>query len=467
MAAPSITSFDPTILATNVVLNKVIKVTFDQDLLTSSVVPAHFILKHLASNTVIRSTVFYNPIERSVSVLPDTKLWGNSTFRLSVIGEDLSPPTGGIKNLVGEVFSVTEHLDFQTGTEIDAPSSKTVSEIAAEGDLRLPAGVEVRSIIDFNLTSSRPSNGSWGFSGNSFYIKFNNDVTSQQIEDNVTVRMLPFLDEEGWFAMEKSDGSMVFEWQSGSWQSTDPNLFSFSQWELSSTNSGVATFINTGSIPYNAVIEIEASKDMLDIDENYLDDDYQIIFTTRSYPDYVSPRLIRNEIFSVFDELNLEYVHQLVWKWMIDAYRLVGLRDNLNSAGRNIRDYVKCGAALDILKSLMLQKSILAGQTKQLGDFRITYDKGASELGQKSIYDALMKKMEIAKRAINFYNTMPSSFIRSWMSATDPANFRNRLWRNPRVYTNTSGHKFPSHMPVANTKNERDHYLPGSFDSWS
>ncbi len=466
MAAPLIVSTDPVSAATAVTLNKTIKVTFDQAMLQDSIVPAHFILRHVSSNTIIRCGVTYNPSDFSVTIVPASQFWENSTFRLSVIGASSSSATGGVKNSSSETLVTTYSFDFQTGSEVEAPNSKTTAELAAEGDLRLPAGIEIRSINDFALLDSSPANGSWGYSGNILVLNFSSNISTEQASQNIVVRTLPFLDEDGWFANAKSDGTMVFEWQTESW-SSEPSLFTISPWQVDSIVSGNVTLINSGTIPKNAVIEVTVYKNLQDTLGNYLDDSYQVIFTTESYPNYVTPRSIRNEIFSVFETLNLEWTHQLVWKWMIDAYRLVGLRNNLAGEGKYIKDYVKCGAVLDIMKSMIIEKSLLAGQTKTLGDFSVAYHPNAVELGKNSIYNQILAKFKKAERAIGYHSGLPQSFIRSWNSPTDPVNFRTRLWKNPRVLNNHSGHRYPSRYPVANTQEERDHVTPGSWDLWS
>lgn len=467
MAAPTISSRTPAASETNVSLNKVISITFSEALLTSTVNASNFLLRHQASKTQVKVAISLDTTGTIVTLLPDTLLWKNSTFEVIVIGLSSGLATGNLKAADSSDFATTTTWSFQTGDDIDAGNDKSETVEEREGDLFLPPGLELTDAASFQLLKTKPIDGSWGFSGNSIKLTFNREVYSGEVASKVTLYQRPFLDEDGWQAATGSYGGYLFAWESGSASGTYTAAhWDFPTWTVTGNATGTVMYLSTtGQTLANTLFEIYVDDTMTDTSGNVIESDYQVIFTSHSYPDTITPRTIRNEMFSVFDTLNLEFVHQVVWKWMIDAYRIGGfLRTRIDSNGPYLRRYVICGAVMDIMESIWAEKALMAGVTKTLGDFTVSYHPSAGDLSKNGVYKKSMDCLEKAKRAIRNHGIQ--WFVKGWNS-NEPINYRMRLWKNPRVSLNYDGRPRPSSYPVANTIDQRDAKLPGADNSWS
>lgn len=457
MPAPTISSRSPAASATNVSLNEVITITFDTALLSTTVVPANFGLRHYGSNMQIKVAVSYDSATYTVTLIPEKLLWANSTFQVTVIGADSALGTGNLKASDNTDFATTTRWQFQTGTDIETTEDKTESVKEREGDLFLPSGLQVNTASQFQFVSSVPTNGSWGFTGESIVLTFNRQVNTGMIDD-IVVYQRPFLDEAGWFA-QLSSGSYTFEWENSTGSTWDLPTFT-----ITSTGTTVTLTASTGLF-YNTLVEVVIPSTLQDYTGNLIEEEVSVLFTTHSYPNYVTPRLIRNEIFSIFEDLNLEYVHQVVWKWMVNAFRVIGHRNNFGSKGAYIRDYVKYGSIMDIMQSLWLEKSLSAGVMKTLGDFIVEYHPSAGDLNKNGIYTAAKEKFDKAFRAIAPQTLR--AFIKGWNAGNEPLNYRYRLWKNPRILYNNIGFSIPYDGPADNTAIQRDGKLPGAYNSWN
>lgn len=466
MPAPTISVQNPSISETNVSLNKVITITFSEALLASTVTSSNFLLRHSGSNMQIKVAVSLDSTGLIVTLLPETHLWKNSTFELTVIGLDSGLPTGNLKSSDSSDFATTTRWSFQTGDDIDAGLDKTETVEEREGDLFLPPGLELTDADNFYVVKTSPAHGSWGFTGDTLVVTFNREVATGTAAPNIDIYQRPFMDEIGWQAATGDYTGTVFAWESGSYSGThDGSHWDFPTWNVTGAATGTTvTFVRTGQLMANTAFEIYVHDDIADTSGNTIVADYSSIFTSFSYPNYITPRTVRNEMFSVFDTLNLEFVHQVVWKWMVNAYRVAGFFDNFNSRGPYVRQYVTCGSIIDILEALWAEKSLMAGVTKTLGDFTVAYHPNAGDLSKNGIYNRAEQKLDVAKRAIRNHGMLWT--IKGWNS-NEPINFRMRLWKNPRVTMNYDGHPRPSNSPVANTTSQRDAKLPGADDAWS
>lgn len=464
MPAPTISSRSPSVSETNVYLNKIITITFSEALLESTVTTSNFSLRHAGSQVNVKVSVSYNSTTYVVTLVPETQLWKNSTFEITVIGLSSALGTGYLKAADNTAFATTTRWQFQTGDDIDAPLDKSESAEEREGDLFLPPGLQLTQDADFQLVRTIPANGSWGFTGSDIYLVFNAETTTGRVATGVTVYQRPFLDEDGWFGYPTGD-SYSLEWQGA----LDASYFVTPTWVVTGSATGsIIRLTTTGTVLANTMFEIEVSEYLTDKSGNATNETYSSVFTSHSYPNYVTPRLVRNELFSIYTTLNQEFVHQVVWKWMVNAYRIIGnTATNFSSKGAYLRDYVKYGAIMDIMQSLWIEKSMNAGIMKTLGDFIVEYDPKAGNLESDGVYKRSKERFEKAYNAIRYLSTQFTSFIKGWNDVTSPANFRTRLWKNPRVTTNGYPFVLPDSYPVHNTRAQRDSILPGAGDDWS
>lgn len=475
MPAPNVVTYDPAANAVNVALNKVIKVTFDTTLAPATVSPANFALRHAGSKMPIRVTVELDSTSTIAIITPATLLFKNSSFTLRIVGANSGLPTGNLEASDGSDFATTTEITFTTGDDIEVTDDqKTNVQQAAEGDIRLPGSVKVTSLAKFQVVKTTPNNHSYNFTGSTIKIEFNRNVSSPSTTGNIIVNQAPFLDEQGWIARSgvATTGNWYFEWDKSAWSGEAGDFFALPTWAITTSGKVVtlsATGQNyTGNTFKNVRYEVNVDDLVTDTSGNYLNKDVTIHFTSMSWPNYVTPKTIRNEVYTIFDSLNLDFVHELVWKKMIEAFRLVGGNKNqFTSNGFYIRKYVTYGVTLDIVRDLFINKAILAGISKTLGDFIITYHPTAGDISKNNVINAIEKKFKQAERAINYRAHTARVFMRGVNSGLDPINFRTRLWKNPGEDYNNDGLPQASNWPVANTTSERWAKIPGNSDEWS
>jgi hypothetical protein len=462
MAAPTIVSQNPAPSETNVDLNKILSIEFSEALLSSSVSESNFLLRHAASKTQIRSSVSLDSTGTIVSITPGQLLWKNTTFEIVVIGASSSLPTGNLKAADDSDFATTTTWSFQTGDDIEAGLDKTDAIQEREGDLFLPPGLQVVGGENFELISAEPTNGSWGFTGDLISVTFSREVSTSDAANYIQINQMPFLDEEGWQAAEVSSGQYDFEWNQDNYSGVS---WANPEWIYTGNATGTTLYLTrTGDLLANTLLEIYVDDALTDTSGNSIDSSYSVLFTSFSYPNYITPRTVRNEIYHIYDSLNLEFVHQLTWKWMINAYRITGRLSPLRN-GFYLRKYVKCGAVMDIIESLWAEKALMAGTTKTLGDFTISYHPSAGDLAKNGAYQKASECLDRSRRAL-ITNAGISWFVKGW-NRENPAAFRMRLWKNPRVSINTNRSYGNQNIPASNTIHDRDAKLPGYWDNWS
>ena len=382
-------------------------------------------------------------------------------------------PGGYIQTLTGNTLTGTTNVTFTAGDDIEVTAGqKTDTEEGYEGDLKLPSTLQVTSAAPFQLLSSSPSDNSWGFTGSTITLTFNQDVTDTAANLGlIQLYQREFLDEVGFFA--KTGNSFVgnaFEWDTSKWAGESSTFFNEPSWSVSATGK-VVTFTTSNERAKNTAYEVVIPEDFAATGASTFEIEKEVTFTSDSYPSYVTPRSIRNEVFSVFDTLAYDYVHQLIWRHSIDAWRCAGrmggsLDGGVSGGGGYIRRYVKSGTVRDIIYDATLQKGLLAGTSKSLGDMQIRYHSNAGN-AQIAKLNSVISDFDRAKRAICYGASQARVFIKGWASNLDPLNIRQRLWKHPGKNYQRDGTKSDSFLPVSNTRRNRAETLPGQGDLWS
>lgn len=479
-----VTTINPANGSNNVALNKVLAVTFTlsggaTSLDATTLTTVNFPLRHTRSSQVIRTSITYDAAvdqgagvyTQVVYVTPTTLLYKNSSYTLKVVGYDPANtfPTGNIKDSAGTNLSLISVSVFVTGDDIEVTDGqKTNTEQSYEGDIRLPSSLKLTQYANLQIVKATPQDHSWGFTGQTITLQFNAPIATGTITGAILINQYPFLDEEGWYskALTGTSNAPVFKWNSGSYADMDATFFDEPTWTVTSTGAYVY-LTTTDTVLGNTRFEIDILDTLEDTSGNNLLEDNKVIFTSYSYPSYITPRTIRAEVPSIFDSLNLDFVHELIWRKSIEAHRIVGyLMASFTSRGAAIRDFVKYGTLIDIINDLMLVNSLLAGQTKTLGDFTVAYHPSAGSVNKNAVigkYEELYKR---ARRIINWTPQAGRVFIKGFNSLLDPPTFRTRLWKNPRL-NNASTTRDNRDLPTANTVEDRDYKLPGIDDMWS
>lgn len=463
MAAPTISSTTPTQSQTAVFLNGEISVTFDQPILASTANSATVILRSLAFDQVVDAQLTVDGA--TLKVVPYQLLVNNSSYTLTLIGDDLGLSTGAITNAVPEAMLTTYVLTFQTGDQLNTPTlGHDADEIAQQGDANLPTNVEVTA-TSFAVEDAVPYNHTFGVSvsNTNFNITFSSDIDSATavLGSTVIVEQYPFLDEPGFQAVKDSDGDYVYEQDD-----TDSEL-DYSDIPLSLTVSGdTLQFANTGSRewPANTVIEVLLKSNITDTSGNKLGSDQTYKFYTDPFPMLVSTRMMRNELGTLMPDTFLDdYIGLRSWTRAIEAWEMLGRDIDLNDFVRNrpFKTYIRSRVALDLLEDIRGENDIMSGVSKTLGDFSMSYS-GRGTNAATSKERSLKQQADDAWESMTRYYNKPKVSVkgrggavvmgqRQWRAAF-PTNFNRNVFRSDPI-------------PASNTARERSSKQIGYQDA--
>lgn len=455
MAAPVFSSSTPTNGATNVYLNQKIEVTFDTSLDATSVSGATVILRSAALDTIVDATLSVSGAK--ITIVPYTLLIANSTYRLTLVGSDLSLSTGAIKSADSSLVT-TEILSFQVGSQLDTTSvTRTEEEITLGGDLNLPGDISLTS-SSLTLASSTPTNHAFGVATTTDTIKltFSAAIDATTVtNDSVQVVQYAFLDEEHLLAT----GSVFYANNTGgdysSLATADPTV------------AGKVVTINqidARDWPNNMTVEVHLAAAIADTGGNTLGSAQKVTFHTEPYPNLVGVRAVKNELGTMIPNTYLDdYIGLRSWANTIDIYENLGANINIAKFSKNrpFREYIKCKTAMDILHDIRGAKDLAAGTSKELGDFRISYfPAGADIATQKE--RALQVRMNTAMAALVGYMNRPRSATRDVGSVVKRG---SRQVRGPFLFNPQRNLYVSDPIPAANTARERNSLIPGIIDT--
>lgn len=463
MAAPTILSTTPTQSQTAVFLNGEISVTFDQSVLASTVNSATAILRSLAFDQVVDAQLTVDGA--TLKVVPYQLLINNSTYTLTLIGDDLGLMTGAITNASSEAMAITQVVTFQTGDQLNTPTlGHDAEEIMQQGDANLPIGIDIVN-TDFSVVDAAPYNHTFGVevTATNFTITFSSDIDASTAVagSSVLVEQYPFLDEMGLQAVKDSDGKYVYE-------QDDLDLeLDYSEIPLSLTVVGSQLrFANTGSRewPANTVIEVCLKSSVAGTSGTSLGADQTYKFYTNPFPMMVSTRMIRNELGTLMPDTFLDdYIGLRSWTRAIEAWETLGRGIDLNDFVRNrpFKTYIRSRVALDLVEDIRGENDINAGISKTLGDFSMSFSgrgSNASSAKERSLKDQL----EDAWQSMVRYLNSPRVSVKGRGGVVQMG---NRQWR-ASFPTNFNRNVFISDpLPASNTARERGSKQIGYGDS--
>jgi len=365
MSVPVISTSNPLANASDVFLNVPLYVTFASPGLTSSSITLNSVqLYNVATQSVVPIDVSYNTTTRVVTITQLSVLAENTVYSIRFPGTDAAISSSYVitESGSGDVLTDTLEVLFTTGTRIyidDSRVDKDSADLSLEGDLRLP--VNVKALGDLAVETSFPKNHTADVSGsingyNQCYIKFNTAL-SGLTQDWASVNVYPMMDMDLYLASGTTFGT-----------GTIPNMTGLSV-------SGQYLYINfDAEIPKNAAVQVKLSESITSTAGTQLGPNaYKLSFTTDRYPKISGPNYLRNELSAASDELNDEYIASLLLKnTIIVIQRWPAF--NPGSPQYIAYKYVVNQTILDILDDKELEKALVAGTRRRLGDFDISID---------------------------------------------------------------------------------------------
>lgn len=470
MAAPTITSVTPSDGETNVFMNKKFIVVFSEAIDPDSVNGNTVRLVQSATEARVWTELELSQDGLTLTITPQRTLGQDETYRLRVLGDDTGLSFYILSLSTSDPMAATTTVEFTTGDDIEAWSSeKTDTTIQREGELSLPADIQVVSGQRLTILETTPTNHSSGLplSLSQVTAKFNAALDTGEFDSSwmsVTIRALMSYDE--YLAKDRGDGTVVFsindpEYPTG----TDVDFTLPSGTVTMSGQYLIWTRDPEDDFLYNCEVEVIFSADVVDIYGNSLLEQHRFVFTLLAYPFYSGVDAVERELPNLPEMVDRDLIHALVWRNSIKAWQISGRAEPAAKAYRHYRTYAHAATCLDILDQAELPKTILAGQKKSLGDFFVGFEAGA--VGKEGLkYKRLKAELEDAQEALRYVQGVHA--VVKGSSSTDRPNWKHRTWAQTSQYNTSSrpGTPVTESGLLGNTSVSRTSELPGTDDSW-
>ena len=159
MAAPLITTTNPTNGGVNEYLNVHIQVTFDQAMLESSLTSNTLLVYRAADYTQIEGMLSYDSSSYTSTFIPVKSLDESSGYTFIIVGADSS--TDCAKNAASESLVLSDTVQFTTGSDIYEPPQTVTDPTNPEDEVaESPTDpvLEPAVCLDFCVTDTTPDN---------------------------------------------------------------------------------------------------------------------------------------------------------------------------------------------------------------------------------------------------------------------------------------------------------------------
>lgn len=413
MAIPSVVSSNPANGAVDVYLNVPLYVTFSTPgLLESSITVNSCILYNIATDSSVAVDLSYNSSTRVLTITPLSTLAEDTVYKIRFPGTDVAiSPSYVIVDAGGvDVLDVTIDLTFSTGRRTNAV------DLTLQGDLSLPSNVNV--LGPFSVLSTFPKNHAADVpldldGSNRAYIKFSQNLSGSDMSTWLDTSIYPILDQDQYLAQSGVFGV-----------GTLPSMTGLSY-------SGQYLYINfDGPMPNNAGVTVRLSEDIAGEDgTTFGPNSYLFAFTTERYPKIAGINAIKTELSSIADSLNDDYIASILLR---NTVRLIfrWAPFNPDSPQWLAYKFIVKRTVVDILDDKDLEKALMAGVRRTLGDMTIAVD---AMLGA-----AMLKMRRAEKEADDADRGMQGvKFLGARINQSICVNYRpDRLWHgiNGRIY---------------------------------
>jgi len=458
MAAPQLSSRIPAINATNIYLNQLIYLVFDQNVDSSTLTDNTILVYRSSDYELIDKTIGYSSSTYTATITPDSIFDENTTYNVVVVGADQSSTC--VKNASSESLVTTATWYFTTGTELYEAPEDTIPETQPDTPVAsspVAKVLEPRSQTSFAITKTTPGNYGTNLGTES------SDHTTVTWGDSVSVKFNRLLAsgtavEQDWIALsvEAVDGdpSTTTATPSGTVANVTGDTIT---WTPSTYQDNHTTW------RVNNEVTVTVSEDVKDYQGNLLSDDYEFMFTTCYYPLYSTVKKIRTAIGPFIRDVNDDVINRTIYLNSLEAYNIANVMYDqsqwaLSSPTFAAKMWVFCKTQYDLLHARLLDMaSSGAGEMKRLGDFSIQEGTEVQDGVKSSIAKALECSNAWLKQLLGKYRrarakmvikgvanpaTPPMRGVRTWSVPEDGrlgANKRTeRILKSPGVYSDWS-----------------------------
>ena len=448
MAQPSVSSSSPADQDTDVFVNIALTATFTTDLLSSSINTTTCTLIDESTDHVVATTVALSGTN-IVVITPIGILAEDTVYRISFPGTDTALSSSYvIKDSTGEALTTTISITFRTGSRSyidDTSVDKDAGDLSLEGDLSLPTNV--KALGDFVVSQTLPKNRSADVDttlngSNQVVIRFDNNIgTGIFNSDMVDVEVFPLLDNTTWLAASGAFGSYI------------------PSYTVAASGAEISiSFDNT--VPNNLGIQVQLDQSLQDSDgTEFGPNDYMYSITTDRWPNISGPNRIKRELKALGpNDLTDEYIASVLLSKSVEF----ATKFDLGTTAELSKDkWVVYSTIVDILDDKELEKAIVAGTRRQLGDLNVSVDPIVGKLSLK--HARALKAVEDAERSLYKGSLVAKVFCQEG----DAVIRNNRRWYgvNGRILST----RFITHqpnIPASNSALNRNSKIPPGDYYW-
>ena len=392
MAVPALSVSSPVNLASDSFLNKTLTATFTAALDATTINSNAVVLLNVATEDIIETSISYNTATFTISITPLGVLAEDTVYKIRFPGTDIAIGTGYVlkDSASSDPIAVTIDVTFTTGTKIyidDSSIDKDSTDYSLEGDLNLP--VHVKALGDFVVSSTTPKVHSYDVAStidgsNRVAIAFNKSLSTGLCStDWVSVDAYGMLDSNAYIAVGSTLGTGIVAPMTGVSCSGDTLYLHFS-----------------GEMPKNIGVSVTLDKSITAEDgSEFGPSDYELTFTMERYPKVSGIHVIKRELSTIADTLNNDYIAALLLSNTINLVEKMSI--DVSSISWTHLQWVTNKTIVDILDDQELEKAIVAGTRRQLGDLNVSIDLPQTEAARLSLKHArALKKLDIANKTL-------------------------------------------------------------------
>lgn len=384
MAQPTVTSSNPAASAGDVFVNVPLYITFTSPGLDAdSVTVNSCTLYNAATQDSVSVNLSYNTSTRVLTMTPLSTLAEDTVYKIRFPGTDVAISSSYVIQESGTLTPLASTIDivFTTGTRVyidDSIIDKEASDLTLEGEISLPTNV--KALGPFSIETIVPKNHSADNQvtldgSNRIQIKFNKALSGSIMTDDwVNVDVYSVLDNNNYLASGNIVGDTYI-----------PSMTGLSY-------SGQWMYLNfDANMPLNAGISLTVSEDVTATDGSELGpNEFQYSITTDRYPKVAGVHAMRTELLAASKELNDDYIAAVLVK---NTFRVMNrwTAFDLDNPQWLAYKYVTLRSILDILDDKDLEKALVAGTSRTLGDMTVSIANviGALTLKAKRAEDEL------------------------------------------------------------------------------
>lgn len=439
MAEPSLSTSTPSDGSTDVFLNKVLDATFAAALKESSVTSNSVTLLNVATNSLVDIDIQYVSSTSTIRVTPLSVLAENSVYRLRFIGTDSAISTSyALADSGGDILTSTITVTFTTGTKVfidDTSIDKNATDLSLEGDLNLP--VHVKALGELAVKTTYPLNHAYdvatGLNGaNQLSVTFNKPLSGDLCDSSwLTVDVYSMLDSDQYLASDGVFGAGSIPTMTGL------------------ICSGATIYAGFNAVlPNNAGVEVTVGTGIVASDgSEYGTNDYLFSFTTDRYPKVSGVHVIEREIKAATEQLNRDYVAALLLANTVYFQEKFAITIGTDPSWVQLR-WVMLRTIVDILDDKELEKALVDGTRRQLGDLNVSIDPKQSEAARLALKHArALKELDKLERTQGGRRLLAMRYSDTKMLNSYP----DRVWHGVAgKLLNTRWSNYQPNMPVSN-----------------